>query len=119
MTSWYLFVEEDLKADSYINVLETVVKSWIDEIAVGKEYMFEQDSAPAHKAKKTQAWLYNNLPYRWSPDLWPPSNSDCNPLVLLRMRRDRGKGQCKTSQHQRCSEVRHHEGDDTFGQERS
>ncbi|QQP42449.1 Uncharacterized protein FKW44_017118, partial [Caligus rogercresseyi] len=21
-----------------------------------------------------------NLPYHWSPDLWPPSSPDCNPL---------------------------------------
>ena len=21
-----------------------------------------------------------NVPFHWSPDLWPPSSSDCNPL---------------------------------------
>ncbi|QQP54860.1 Uncharacterized protein FKW44_007833 [Caligus rogercresseyi] len=30
--------------------------------------------------RETQAWLLENLPYHWSPDLWPPSSPDCNPL---------------------------------------
>ncbi|KYN11144.1 hypothetical protein ALC57_16693, partial [Trachymyrmex cornetzi] len=29
---------------------------------------------------KIQAWLFKNLPYHWSPDLWLFSSSDCNPL---------------------------------------
>ena len=69
-----------ISADDYINVLSTVVKPWMDEVASGREYVFQQDSAPAHKARKTQAWCYENLPYHWSPDLWPPSSPDCNPL---------------------------------------
>ncbi|QQP38391.1 Hypothetical protein FKW44_018955 [Caligus rogercresseyi] len=35
---------------------------------------------PPHKSRETQAWLLENLPYHWSPDLWPPSSPDCNPL---------------------------------------
>ena len=42
--------------------------------------MFQQDSAPAHKARKTQAWLHSNLAYHWSLDLWPPSSPDYSPL---------------------------------------
>jgi inhibitor of nuclear factor kappa-B kinase subunit alpha len=69
-----------LNADKYIDVLATVVKPWMDAKANGRDYVFQQDSAPAHKAKKTQAWLTMNVPYHWSPDLWPPSSPDCNPL---------------------------------------
>ncbi|QQP36674.1 Uncharacterized protein FKW44_021842 [Caligus rogercresseyi] len=32
------------------------------------------------KSRETQAWLLENLPYHWSPDLCPPSSPDCNPL---------------------------------------
>ncbi|QQP34969.1 Transposable element tcb2 transposase [Caligus rogercresseyi] len=39
-----------------------------------------RDSAPAHKSRETQVWLFESLPYHWSPDLWPPSSPDCNPL---------------------------------------
>lgn len=52
----------------------------MDEISAGRPYLFQQDSAPAHKAKKTQAWLLENVPHHWSPDLWPPSSPDCNPM---------------------------------------
>ncbi|XP_043228175.1 uncharacterized protein LOC122384643 [Amphibalanus amphitrite] len=31
-------------------------------------------------ARTTQAWLLNNVPHHWSPDLWPPSSPDRNPL---------------------------------------
>ena len=69
-----------LNADSYVDVLTNVVKPWMDEKANGRDYVFQQDSAPAHKARKTQSWLHSNVPHHWSPDLWPPSSPDCNPL---------------------------------------
>ena len=56
------------------------MQPWMDKIAAGRPYVFQQDSAPAHKAKTTQAWLFNNDSHHWSPDLWPPSSPDCNPL---------------------------------------
>ncbi len=69
-----------LNADGYIETLRTVVVPWMDSISAGRPYVFQQDSAPAHKAKKTQAWLLDHVPHHWSPDLWPPSSPDCNPL---------------------------------------
>ncbi|CAE1309208.1 unnamed protein product [Acanthosepion pharaonis] len=36
---------------------------------------------PTQKAKTTQAWLLNNVPHHWSPDLWSPFSPDCNPLA--------------------------------------
>ncbi|QQP58045.1 Uncharacterized protein FKW44_003235 [Caligus rogercresseyi] len=52
----------------------------MDLVANGRSYVFHQDSAPAHKSRETQAWLLENLPYHWSPDLWPLSSPDYNPL---------------------------------------
>ncbi|QQP36060.1 Uncharacterized protein FKW44_021036, partial [Caligus rogercresseyi] len=46
----------------------------------GPGLQFVQEEAPAHKSRETQAWLLENLPYHWSPDLWPPSSPDCNSL---------------------------------------
>ncbi|UYV77941.1 hypothetical protein LAZ67_15002969, partial [Cordylochernes scorpioides] len=76
------FFEKGLRmnADTYINVLESVVKPWMDMVAAGRKYVFQQDSAPAHKAKKTQSWLTLNVPSHWGPDIWPPNSPDCNPL---------------------------------------
>ena len=60
------FFEQGLRvnADGYIHVLETVVKPWMDLVANGSPYIFQQDSAPAHKPRQTQAWLYDNLPHQ-------------------------------------------------------
>ncbi|QQP55120.1 Transposable element tcb2 transposase [Caligus rogercresseyi] len=55
-------------------------EAWMDLVANGRPYVFQQDSAPTHKSRETQAWLLENLPYHWSPDLWSPSSPDCNPL---------------------------------------
>ncbi|QQP50126.1 Transposable element tcb1 transposase, partial [Caligus rogercresseyi] len=63
----------------YIDVMKNVVKPWMDLVANGKA-LIQQDSAPAHKSRETQAWLLENLPYHWSPDLWTPSSPDCNPF---------------------------------------
>ena len=43
-------------------------------------YVFQQDSAPAHKAKITQKFMDENFSDYWPWALWPPSSPDCNPL---------------------------------------
>ncbi|UYV80732.1 hypothetical protein LAZ67_19001555 [Cordylochernes scorpioides] len=67
------FFEKGLRmnADTYINVLETVVKPWMDMVAAGRKHVFQQDSAPAHKAKKTQSWLTLNVPSHWDVNKAP------------------------------------------------
>ena len=51
-----------------------------NQVAGGKPWVWQQDSAPAHKSKETQAWLqkecYNFVPFSH----WPPSSPDLNPL---------------------------------------
>ncbi|QQP52846.1 Uncharacterized protein FKW44_005121 [Caligus rogercresseyi] len=51
---------EKIKFDVYLGVLKEVVKPWIDGF-------FQQDSAPTHKAKKTQEWLQANACLRHFP----------------------------------------------------
>jgi len=40
--------------------------------------MFQQDSAPAHKARETIKLLQRETPAFISPDLWPPNSPDLN-----------------------------------------
>ena len=51
-----------------------------DQVAGGRAWVWQQDSAPAHKSKETQAWLqkeyYNFVPFFH----WPPSSPDLSPL---------------------------------------
>ena len=74
--------EAGLKVNTevYLNVLATVVKPWMDGIAGGSPYVWQQDGAPAHTAKATQDWCQLNLPFFWSKEMWPPSSPDLNPL---------------------------------------
>ena len=45
-----------------------------------KSWTFQQVSAPAHKAKATQKWLRENVPYFIASEEWPSGSPDLNPL---------------------------------------
>jgi len=42
--------------------------------------MFQQDSAPAHRARDTIKLLQREMPAFISPDLWPLNSPDLNPV---------------------------------------
>ena len=66
----YFFLEGlRVAANNYIKVLKIVVKPWMVGVAGERPYVFQQDSAPAHMTRTTQAWLYQQLPPDWPPDL--------------------------------------------------
>ena len=52
-------------AKDYLEVLQTVVKSWVDENYNGVDYIWQQDSAPGHKAKSVQKWCSTNFSCFW------------------------------------------------------
>ena len=57
------FFPQGLRVNSaaYIDVLGTAVKPWIDRVRNGRLYIFQQDSAPSHKAQTTQDWLVKHF----------------------------------------------------------
>ena len=64
----------------YLGVLKSVVIPWCNQVAGGRLWVWQQDSAPAHKSKETQAWLQKEC-YDFVPFFhWPPSSPDLNPL---------------------------------------
>ena len=65
---------EKVNAAVYCKVLEDKIIPWMKDTAVGKEFVFQQDSAPAHTAKKTVDLLKGSGVRFWERDLWP-SNS--------------------------------------------
>ena len=69
-----------VNAEVYLNVMINIVKPWMDQVADGRPYIWQQDGAPAHTAKKVQDWCEANLILFWSKDVWPPSSPDLNPL---------------------------------------
>ena len=56
----------------YLDVLKSVELPWCNQVAGGRPWVWQQDSAPAHKSKETQAWLqkqcYDLVPFSH----WPP-----------------------------------------------
>ena len=47
------------------------------------EAIFQQDGAPAHRAKKTQEWFRTNFPDFWAKDEWPGNSSGLSPIENL------------------------------------
>ena len=64
----------------YLDMLKNVVIPWCNQMAAGRPWVWQQDSAPAHKSKETQAWLqkecYDFVPFSH----WPSSSPNLNPL---------------------------------------
>ena len=64
----------------YQDVLKSVVIPWCNQVVGGRPWVWQQDSAPAHKSKETQGWLqkecYDFVPFSH----WPLSSHDLNPL---------------------------------------
>ncbi len=74
--------KEKVNQQVYLEVLQDVIKPWMDRItrdARCMKYTFQQDSAPAHKAKTVQVWLRDNVPHFWDPQTWPSNSPDLNP----------------------------------------
>ena len=65
--------EVSLKVNTkvYLDVLKSVVIPWCNQVAGGRPWMWQQDSALAHKSKETQAWLqkecYDFVPFSHCP----------------------------------------------------
>ena len=41
-----------VNAEVYLDVMINIVKPWMDQVANGRPYIWQQDSVPAHTAKK-------------------------------------------------------------------
>ena len=74
--------EVDLKVNTkvYLDMLKSVVIPWCNQVAGGRPWVWQQDSAPAHKSKETQAWLQKECNDIVPFSHWPPSSPDLNPL---------------------------------------
>ena len=78
-----VFVESGVKvnADYYYNsVLRKVLKPNAKILYENGDWIFQQDSAPSHKAKIYQKLLEDEIPDFFATDEWPPNSPDLNPL---------------------------------------
>lgn len=77
-----VFVEPGVKINGqyYRDVLLTEHLLPTIKCISGGYFTFQQDNAPAHRAKDTVALLSRETPDFISPELWPPNSPDLNPV---------------------------------------
>ena len=63
----------------YLDVLKSVVIPWCNQVPGGRPWVWQQDSAPAHKSKVTQNWLQKEC-YDFVPFSNCPPSPNLNPL---------------------------------------
>ena len=73
----------------YLDVLKSVVIPGCNQVAGGRPWVWQQDSAPDHKSKETQAWLqkqcYDLVPFsHWRPLLPRPEPAGLLRLIIRR-----------------------------------
>ena len=77
------FCEKSVKTGAPVyqeDVLQGVVKPLNMTFFSGQKWVFQQDSASAHKAKTTQEWLRRNVPAFIRAEDWPSGSPDLSPL---------------------------------------
>uniref|UniRef100_A0A914CVH4 Tc1-like transposase DDE domain-containing protein n=1 Tax=Acrobeloides nanus TaxID=290746 RepID=A0A914CVH4_9BILA len=85
-----VFIEEGIKINqsNYVEMLQEHLIPWAKKVfgwddgteEYEVEWVYQQDSAPSHKAKETQRWLRENVPDFITVLDWPPYSPDLNPL---------------------------------------
>jgi inhibitor of nuclear factor kappa-B kinase subunit alpha len=77
------FCEKSVKTGAPVyqeDVLQGVMKPLNATLFSGQKWVFQQNSAPAHKAKTTQEWLRRNVLAFVRAEDWPSGSPDLNPL---------------------------------------
>jgi inhibitor of nuclear factor kappa-B kinase subunit alpha len=77
-----IFVDPCVKVNGqyYRNVLLSQQMLPAIKYVAGDTFIFQQDSAPAHRARETLQLLQRETPDFIAPDLWPPNSPDLNPV---------------------------------------
>ena len=77
-----MFVDSGTKVNGSYYRDELLSKHLLPAIRriAGDTFVFQQDSAPAHRARDTVALLARATPQFIGPDLWPPNSPDLNPV---------------------------------------
>jgi inhibitor of nuclear factor kappa-B kinase subunit alpha len=79
-----IFVEEGVKINARVykyKILMKAIPKIKENIFKNDDYwIWQQDSAPAHKAKTTQKYLESHTPDFIGTNQWPPSSPDLSPL---------------------------------------
>lgn len=78
-----VFVDPGVKINKnyYLQeILQGALEPWARAHFGNRDWIFQQDSAPAHKAREVQGWCQAHLPGFISAQEWPPYSPDLNPM---------------------------------------
>ena len=100
--------EVSLKVNTkvYLNLLKSVVISWCNQVASGRPWVWQHDSAPAHKSKETQACFRRSATTSY-PSFTAPLLPQPEPAGLLCLVIRREHHQHDLPQHQSQPDRRH------------
>lgn len=71
---------EKVNTEVYYKVLRYKVLPWLKANYPNGNYVWTQDGAPAHTARKVQKFCKDNFADFWPANFWPSSSPDLNPL---------------------------------------
>ena len=76
------FLEPGVKVNSDYYRNTVLLNMLLPEIrsVFGDYYLFQQDGAPAHRARDTVTMLQRETPEFICPEMWPPNSPDSNPV---------------------------------------
>ena len=77
------FIEKRCKVHQHTyqnDILKKTLIPWAQQHFGKNKWVFQQDSAHAHRGKSTQNWCQNNLPDYITANEWPPCSPDLNAL---------------------------------------
>lgn len=77
------FIDTDrvkVNSENYMKLLDDNLLPDCRRLYPGNDYVFQQDGAPSHTSRVTQAYLEDATPEFIKKDEWPPQSPDCNPM---------------------------------------
>jgi transposase len=78
-----VFVDKGVKINARFyqeEILRGALHPWAQEHFAGRQWILQQDWAPAHGAKTRLALCERLFPEFWGKDIWPANSPDLNPM---------------------------------------